>query len=101
MILLCYQLFLMSLRVLLSHKKIEIILKRLASQLIEKFNDFDQVVLVGLQPRGIHLLHRLVELLENDYGLNNVINGKLDITFLETILDDLTKRYHHHLPKWK
>ncbi|MGB2555143.1 MAG: bifunctional pyr operon transcriptional regulator/uracil phosphoribosyltransferase PyrR [Flavobacteriaceae bacterium] len=57
------------------------ILKRLASQLIEKFNDFDQVVLVGLQPRGIHLLHRLVELLENDYGLNKVINGKLDITF--------------------
>ena len=71
----------MSPRVLLSHKKIEIILKRLASQLIEKFNDFDEVVLVGLQPRGIHLLHRLVELLENDYGLQKVINGKLDITF--------------------
>ena len=71
----------MSLRVLLSHKKIEIILKRLASQLIEKFNDFDKVVLVGLQPRGIHLLHRLVELLENNYGLNKVIYGKLDITF--------------------
>ena len=81
MIFLCYQKFLMSLRVLLSHKKIEIILKRLASQLIEKFNDFDKVVLVGLQPRGIHLLHRLVELLENNYGLNKVIYGKLDITF--------------------
>ena len=76
-----YQKVLMSLRVLLSHKKIEIILKRLASQLIEKFNDFDQVVLVGLQPRGIHLLHRLVELLQNDYGLKKVIYGKLDITF--------------------
>jgi pyrimidine operon attenuation protein/uracil phosphoribosyltransferase len=38
-------------------------------------------VLVGLQPRGIHLLHRLVELLENDYGLKKVIHGKLDITF--------------------
>ena len=81
MIFLCNQKFLMSLRVLLSHKKIEIILKRLASQLIEKFHDFDKVVLVGLQPRGIHLLHRLVELLENNYGLNKVIYGKLDITF--------------------
>ena len=71
----------MSLRVLLSQKKIEIILKRLASQLIEKVNDFDKVVLVGLQPRGIHLLQRLVELLENNYGLNKVIYGTLDITF--------------------
>ena len=68
-------------RVLLSQKKIEIILKRLASQLIEKFNDFNEVVLVGLQPRGIFLLNRLVELLKNDYGLKNITNGKLDITF--------------------
>ena len=68
-------------RVLLSQKKIEIILKRLASQLIEKFNDFNEVVLVGLQPRGIFLLNRLVELLKNNYGLKNITNGKLDITF--------------------
>ena len=52
----------MSPRILLSNKKIEIILHRLASQLIEQFNDFDDVVLVGLQPRGIYLLNRLVEL---------------------------------------
>ena len=71
----------MSLKILLSQKKIEIILKRLASQLLEKFNDFNEVVLVGLQPRGIHLLHRLVELLQNDYKIKNVIYGKLDITF--------------------
>ena len=81
MIFLFYQTFQMAHRVLLSHKKIEIILKRLASQLIEKFNDFNEVVLVGLQPRGIFLLNRLVELLKNDYGLKNITNGKLDITF--------------------
>ncbi len=81
MIFLFYQTFLMAQRVLLSQKKIEIILKRLASQLIEKFNDFNEVVLVGLQPRGIFLLNRLVELLKNDYGLKNITNGKLDITF--------------------
>ena len=33
----------------------------------KKFNDFDEVVLVGLQPRGIHLLNRLVSLLEKNY----------------------------------
>ena len=49
--------------------------------MIEKFNDFNEVVLVGLQPRGIFLLNRLVKLLKNDYGLKNITNGKLDITF--------------------
>ena len=71
----------MSPRILLSHKKIEIILNRLSCQLIEKFNDFDDVVLVGLQPRGVYLLNRLVGMLEKSYGIKKVINGKLDITF--------------------
>ncbi len=71
----------MSPRILLSHKKIEIILNRLSCQLIEKFNDFDDLVLVGLQPRGVYLLNRLVGMLEKSYGIKKVINGKLDITF--------------------
>ena len=71
----------MSSKILLSSKKIDIILKRLACQLIEKYPNFNQVVLVGLQPRGIFLLDRLVNLLEKDYALGKVISGKLDITF--------------------
>ena len=71
----------MSARILLSHQKIEIILNRLSSQLIERFDDFKNVVLVGLQPRGIHLLDRLVNLLEEEYGIKQVTYGKLDITF--------------------
>jgi pyrimidine operon attenuation protein/uracil phosphoribosyltransferase len=71
----------MSARILLSHQKIEIILNRLSSQLIERFDDFKNVVLVGLQPRGIHLLDRLVNLLEVEYGIKKVTYGKLDITF--------------------
>lgn len=71
----------MSSKILLSSKKIDIILNRLACQLIEKYSDFSRVVLVGLQPRGIYLLDRLVALLEQDYGLGKVIYGKLDITF--------------------
>ncbi|MEK9604306.1 MAG: bifunctional pyr operon transcriptional regulator/uracil phosphoribosyltransferase PyrR [Flavobacteriaceae bacterium] len=71
----------MSPRILLSHKKIEIILNRLSCQLIERFSDFDDVVLIGLQPRGVYLLDRLVEMLEKNYGIKKVINGKLDITF--------------------
>ena len=48
----------MSPKILLSPKKIDIILNRLACQLIEKYSDFSQVILVGLQPRGI-LLDRI------------------------------------------
>ena len=71
----------MSPKILLSSKKIDIILNRLACQLIEKYPDFSKVVLVGLQPRGIYLLDRLLDLLEVDYALGKVISGKLDITF--------------------
>ena len=71
----------MSSKILLSSKKIDIILNRLASQLIEKFPDFSKVVLVGLQPRGVYLLDRLLVLLEVDYDLGKVSSGKLDITF--------------------
>ena len=71
----------MSPKILLSTKKIEVILNRLACQLIEKHRDLSNVVLVGLQPRGTFLLDRLVSILENYYGVEKVIFGKLDITF--------------------
>ena len=71
----------MSPKVLLSSKKIDIILNRLACQLIEKYPDFSQVVLVGLQPRGIFLLDRILIILKKKYSLGKVISGKLDITF--------------------
>ena len=73
----------------------------MACQLIEKYPDFSKVVLVGLQPRGIYLLDRLLDLLEVDYALGKVISGKLDITFLGTILEDLIKHFQPLHLKWK
>lgn len=71
----------MSPKILLSTRKIEVILNRLVCQLIEKHRDLSNVVLIGLQPRGIFLLDRLVTLLETDYGIDKIVFGKLDITF--------------------
>ena len=51
--------FLMSRKTLLNSKDIEIILHRLACQLIENHNDFSNTVLIGLQPRGSFLANRL------------------------------------------
>ena len=67
-------------KVLLSDKKINIILNRLCYQLIEQHGDFSNAVLVGLQPRGTLLLDRLVELLIKS-GIDQPKIGKLDTTF--------------------
>lgn len=71
----------MSQKVLLNSKEIAIILHRLACQLIEKHLDFSNTILIGIQPRGTFLAQRLKDLLENDYQINNVALGYLDITF--------------------
>ena len=67
-------------KVLLSEKKVNIILSRLCHQLIERHGDFSNVVLVGLQPRGTLLLDQLLILLEKE-GINALKSGKLDTTF--------------------
>jgi len=81
--------FLMSSKVLLNSKEIEIILHRLACQLIENHNDFSNTVLIGLQPRGIYLAKRLKDLLSNQYHIKDLKLGLLDITFYR---DDFRRR---------
>lgn len=71
----------MSQKVLLNAKEVNIILHRLACQLIEKHNDFSNTVLIGLQPRGVYLANRISKILKNVYNVKNVKQGQLDITF--------------------
>jgi len=73
--------FIMSQKVLLTSKEVNIILHRLACQLIEKHLDFSETILIGIQPRGTFLAERLKELLENEYKISNILLGYLDITF--------------------
>ncbi|GAB1858173.1 bifunctional pyr operon transcriptional regulator/uracil phosphoribosyltransferase PyrR [Flavobacteriaceae bacterium MHTCC 0001] len=71
----------MSQKVLLNAKEVNIILHRLACQLIEKHNDFSNTVLIGLQPRGIYLADRIAKILREDYKVKAIKLGYLDITF--------------------
>lgn len=71
----------MSQKVLLNAKEVNIILHRLACQLIEKHNDFSNTVLIGLQPRGVFLANRIAKILKEDYKIKNIQLGLLDITF--------------------
>ncbi|OYQ38282.1 bifunctional pyr operon transcriptional regulator/uracil phosphoribosyltransferase [Flavobacterium cyanobacteriorum] len=71
----------MSEKVLLTAKEVNIILHRLACQLIEKHLDFSETVLIGLQPRGSYLARRLKQILEQEYNVAQIQLGLLDITF--------------------
>jgi pyrimidine operon attenuation protein/uracil phosphoribosyltransferase len=71
----------MSQKVLLNNKEVNIILHRLACQLIEKHIDFSNTVLIGLQPRGTYLAQRLKMMLSDDYNISDIKLGLLDITF--------------------
>lgn len=71
----------MSQKILLTSLEINIILNRLACQLIEKHLDFSNTILIGIQPRGTFLAERIKHLLENDYKISNIELGYLDITF--------------------
>jgi len=71
----------MSQKVLLNAKEVNIILHRLACQLIENHNDFTNTVLIGIQPRGKYLANRIAQMLTAEYKIKNIQLGHLDITF--------------------
>ena len=65
---------------ILNEEEFTITINRLAFQLIENHDDFSQSVLIGLQPRGIYLAHRLQQTLKTIHNIE-VSAGSLDITF--------------------
>ena len=68
-------------KVLLDSKKIDIILNRLVCQLVENHKDFDNTVLIGLQPRGAFLIDKILEIFNNEYPAIDIKSGILDFTF--------------------
>lgn len=67
--------------ILLSGKKFQITIQRLCRQLIENHHDFQNSVIIGIQPRGIYLAKRVKDELQNILGIDNILLGELDITF--------------------
>lgn len=71
----------MSQKILLTAKEVNIILHRLACQLIENHLDFSNTILIGIQPRGTFLANRLATILREEYQIKDLKVGFLDITF--------------------
>lgn len=82
-------------KVLLDHNQLNITLRRLAHQLVENHLNFEDTVLIGVQPRGVWLSDRIAAGVKNIIGNAGLHYGKLDITFYR---DDVRTAGEIHLP---
>jgi pyrimidine operon attenuation protein/uracil phosphoribosyltransferase len=75
-------------RLILASPLLEIVVSRLAQQLIENHQDFTDTVLLGMQPRGIYFAERVSRELSRALG-RDIPLGYLDATFYR---DDFRRR---------
>ncbi len=61
--------------------RMAVMIQRLAYQLVENYEDFHDVVVIGLQPRGTVLARRLHALIQEIAGNTTIPFGELDVTF--------------------
>lgn len=66
-------------RIIVSSEKLHYILLRLAHQLIESHGNFENSILIGVQPRGVALCQKIHEILEDKLS-KKVAKGYLDIS---------------------
>ncbi len=75
-------------RLILDSKLLDITISRLCQQLIENHDQFQETVILGLQPRGIFLAERIKSKLESLLKIP-ILLGHLDTTFHR---DDFRRR---------
>ncbi len=68
-------------KILLDSKKINLVLSRLVYELIENHKDFQNTVLIGLQPRGVYLFNEILNVFKADHPDIKIKSGILDFTF--------------------
>lgn len=68
-------------RTILVNKRFELTLRRLTHELIENYGDFSNTCIIGIQEKGVILSERIKDLLDGDLPDNQLLSGKLDITF--------------------
>jgi pyrimidine operon attenuation protein/uracil phosphoribosyltransferase len=83
-------------RQILNQQDIDITIERLCQQLIEHHNDFNNTVIVGVQPRGTFLSNRIITKLKQLLKTPNIESGNLDISFYR---DDLRRREEPIVPQ--
>ena len=83
-------------REILDQSLIAVTIERLCHQLIEVHHNFDNTVIVGVQPRGIFLNNRIIKKLQQIHPKIKIDSGNVDISFYR---DDLMRRDKPIIPQ--
>lgn len=78
-------------KTILTEEQLDITILRLCHQLLENRLQFDDLVLIGIQPRGIFFSDRIVNQINLQIAPQRITYGKLDITFYR---DDVRQGLH-------
>ena len=76
---------------ILDKQQLHLTILRLAHQLLENHLNLNDVVFLGLQPRGVHVSNRMIEYIKELSPNEKVNYGLLDITFYR---DDIRDGLH-------
>jgi len=79
------------LRSILTTAQLQITIRRLAHQILENHINLHNTVIIGIQPRGVYLSDQLVKEIKTQLLNDQVLYGKLDITFYR---DDIRRELH-------
>lgn len=78
-------------KTILSEEQLDITIQRLSHQLLENQTRYDNIAIIGIQPRGIFFSDRIVEQINQLIKPQQITYGKLDITFYR---DDVRQGLH-------
>lgn len=78
-------------KTILDSYQLNLTIQRLAYEIIERHDDLSEMVLIGIQPRGVFLSDRIVAHIQQLYPSVPLKYGKLDITFYR---DDVRSELH-------
>lgn len=78
-------------KTILTEKELGLTIQRLSHQLLENHLQYDNLVIIGIQPRGIFFSDRIVQQINDQIKPAKITYGKLDNTFYR---DDVRQGLH-------
>lgn len=78
-------------QILLTSHLLQVTINRLAHQLVENYTSLENIVFIGIQPRGIKVSEKIVRCIQQICPDQKVQYGILDITFYR---DDIREEFH-------
>ena len=76
------------LKKILDTNQLQLIIQRLSAQIIESCNSLSEIILVGVQPRGVNLSQKIFKQISSQVKDKNIFHGQLDITFYRDDIRD-------------